>query len=115
VGPKNPSAHDSQAEPVKPGGQSHVAEALQTAELEHGGEQADDWISTRARGRDIADGSWETSGTESRNIKRDEPEVNAAQTLLESAKELAGRGREEFIGEEGSFENDACPAKSALE
>jgi hypothetical protein len=115
LGPKNPSAHDSQAEPVKPGGQSHVAEAEQTVELEHGGEQADDWISTRARGRVIADGSWETSGTEFQNIKRDEPEVKTAQTLLESAKELAGRGMEELIGVEGRDENAACPAKSALE
>jgi hypothetical protein len=115
VGPKNPSAHDSQAVPVKPGGQLHVAEAEQTVELEHGGEQPDDWISTRARGRDIAGGSWETSGTESQNIKRDEPEVKTAQTLLESAKELAGRGMEELIGEEGRFENAACPAKSASE
>jgi hypothetical protein len=93
----------------------HFAEAEQTVELEHGGEQEDDWISTRARGRVIAGGSWETSGTEFQNIKRDEPEVKAAQTLLESAKELAGRGMEELIGMEGKFENAACPAKNELE
>jgi hypothetical protein len=112
VGPKNPSAHDSQAEPAKPRGQSHIAEALQTVEPAHGGLQADDWISTRARGRDIDDGSWDTSGTEFQNIMRDElePEVKATQTLLESAKELAGRGmEEELIGMEGRFKNAGCP------
>lgn len=39
-----------------------------------------------------------------------EPEVRAIQTLLESANELAGRGREVFIGVEGRGENVACPA-----
>jgi hypothetical protein len=94
---------------VKPRGHSHFLEAEQTVELEHGGEQADDWISTRAMGRIIDGGSWETSGTESQNIMRDEPEVKAAQTLLASAKELAGRGMEELIGMEGKFENAGCP------
>jgi hypothetical protein len=40
-----------------------------------------------------------------------EPEVTAAQTLPESAKELAGRGMEELMSEvEGNCENAACPA-----
>ena len=60
---------------MKPGGHWHFLEAEQTAELEHDGEQADDCISTRERGRDISDGSWDTSGTELQNTKRDEPEV----------------------------------------
>jgi hypothetical protein len=110
VGPKNPLAHDSQAEPVKPRGHWHVAEAEQTVEPAHGGEQTDDWISTRARGRDIDDGSWDTSGTEFQNITRDEPAVKTAQTFLASAKELAGRGMEELIGVEGRLKNDGCPA-----
>lgn len=109
MGPKNPSSHDSQAEPVKPRGHAHVELAEQMVELEHGGEQVDDWISTRARGREIADGSWATSGTESQNIMRDEPVVKAAQTLLASAKELAGREMEEFIGVEGRLKNAGCP------
>ena len=111
MGPKNPSAHDSQAEPAKPRGHSHIEEALQTVEPAHGGEQVDNWISTRARGRDIDDGSWDTSGTESQNIMREEPEpeVRATQILLESAIELAGRGMEELIGTEGRFEKAGCP------
>jgi hypothetical protein len=37
------------------------------------------------------------------------PEVKAIQTLPESAKELAGRGREEFIRVEGRLENTPFP------
>ena len=37
------------------------------------------------------------------------PEVKAIQTLLESANELAGRGREVFIGVEDRCENTAFP------
>jgi hypothetical protein len=39
-----------------------------------------------------------------------EPEVRAIQTFSESAKELAGSGREVFMWVEGRGENDACPA-----
>lgn len=111
MGPKNPLSHDSQAEPAKPRGHLHVRKAEQTEEPAHGGEQADDWISTRARGRDIDDGSWDTSGTESQNTMRDElePEVKATQTFLESAKELTGTGMEELIGTEGRSKNAGCP------
>jgi hypothetical protein len=45
----------------------------------------------------------------------DEPEVKATQTLSASAIELAGRGMEELIGEEGRCENAACPAKNGFE
>jgi hypothetical protein len=112
VGPKNPLAQTSQEGPVKPGGQLHFPEVEQTAEPEHAGEQAYDWISTRARDWDAADGSWETSGTACQNIilLLFEPEVRAIQTFLESAKELAGSGREVFMWVEGRGENDACPA-----
>lgn len=42
LGPKNPWAQDSQEEPVKPVGQLHVPEEVQTPEPAHGGEQAED-------------------------------------------------------------------------
>ena len=62
---------------------------------------------------DASGGSWETSGIASQSITRllDEPEVTATQILLESTKELAGRGTEALMsGALGSCENAACPA-----
>lgn len=41
-GPKNPWAHDSHEDPVKPVGQVHVPDAEQIPAPEHGGEHAED-------------------------------------------------------------------------
>lgn len=102
---------------MKPVGQVHVAEAEQKPEPEQGGEQADDCISIRVRDSEAPGGSWEKSAIASQSIMRlvAEPDVTAAQTFLETAKELAWRGTGELTEElsvaaEGSRTNCAGPA-----
>jgi hypothetical protein len=101
-GPKNPSAHDSQEDPVNPGEHWQVPEAEQTPELEHGGEHALDWISTSVRPEALA-GSWVISGTESHMMSRlfEGPEVVATQTFEDSASERPVSEEELKLGVEG--------------
>lgn len=56
-GPKKPVAHDSHDDPVNPGAHWQVPEAEQTPEPAHGGEHADDWISTSESDPELPSGS----------------------------------------------------------
>ena len=100
---------------MKPVGQLHVPEEVQTPEPAHGGEQAEDWMSSKERDVDVPAGSCDTSGTESQRTTRlvdDDPvELTAAQTLLERAKELAVSGVDVLAaGDAASGEKPAWPA-----
>ncbi|EED78376.1 predicted protein [Postia placenta Mad-698-R] len=92
VGPKNPSAQDSHEEPVKPVGQTHLPAVEHTPAPAHGGEHAEDCISSSARGLfSVLDGSCDTSGTESQKMTRsfEEEPANDAHMLDARAKEPA--------------------------
>ena len=91
VEPKNPGEHVSQEVPLNPVGQTHCPEAEHTPAPAHGGEQADDWMSSRAEGPDALEGNCDTSGTLSQKITRslDDPVEIAAHTFEDSASEPA--------------------------
>ena len=81
---------------MKPVGQRHVPDGVQMPEPAHGGEQAEDWMSSKERDADVPAGSCDMSDTESQRtmwlVDDDPVELTAAQTLLERAKELAMSG-----------------------
>ena len=91
VEPKKPGEHVSQEVPLNPVGQAHCPEAEHTPAPAHGGEHADDWISSRADGPDALEGNCDTSGTLSQKmtLSLDDPVEIAAHTFEERAREPA--------------------------
>lgn len=113
--PKKPGEQVSQEDPVKPGAHVHVPEELQIPAPAHGGEHAEDWMSTRENEPELEDGSCLTSGIESQRIMRllPFPVLTDTQTLDERAIEPALRGVELLEpGEDDRAENDAWPEYS---
>lgn len=114
LGPKKPEAQDSQELPVNPGGQLHVPAAEQMPAPEHGGEQADDWMSSRDTPL-IAkpDGNCDKSAIESHRMSRsldEEPDATATQTLDDRTRDPAAvvvESREALL--EGSAVNVDAP------
>lgn len=113
MGPKNPLAHASHDEPVNPGAHLQVPEDKQMPEPAHGGEQAEDCMSSKERDPESPDGSWFTSGIESQMITRlfEDPEFAAIQMLDDIASDLAVSGVDVLIiGVEGRGVKLDCPA-----
>lgn len=110
VEPKKPFEQVSQEVPLKPVGQTHVPDAEHTPEPAHGGEHADDWMSSNWEMEDAPEGSCETSGTLSQKmiLSFEEPEDIAAQTLDDNASDPA-EILVLFNGVLGSCENCAWP------
>ena len=110
VGPKKPFEQVSQEVPLKPVGQTHVPDAEHTPEPAHGGEHADDWMSSSWEMEDAPEGSCDTSGTLSQKMTRslDDPDESATQTLDERAREPA-EILVLFNGVLGSWVNCAWP------
>lgn len=93
---------------MKPVAHEQVPAAVHIPEPAHGGEQAEDSMLSRRREPVFADGSWETSGTESQKTKRS---LELELTLDDKPNELAEREEEELEnGAEGSCVNPEEPA-----
>ena len=110
LGPKNPGEQVSQEVPLKPVGQMHCPEAEHTPEPEQGGEQAEDWMSSRAESPDALEGSCDTSGTlfQKMTLSLDDPVEMAAQTFEDNASE-PGDNEVLFSGVLGSCTKLASP------
>jgi hypothetical protein len=120
-GPKKPASQDSQAAPVKPGGQVQVPCGEQTPLPEQAGEHAEDWMSSRESEEAASEGgSWEMSGTLSQKTTRFEElllllpeEARATHMSVARRREPAERGVASWValmeGEVGSGENWESP------
>lgn len=110
VEPKNPGAQVSQDVPLNPGGQVHVPEAEHTPAPAHGGEHAEDWMSSSWESPDAPEGSCEASGTLSQKTRRslEEPET-AIHTFDEIASAPGEIFEVVFEGVLGSWAKVACP------
>lgn len=83
-------AHVSHDAPVNPGAQVQLlVVGEQVPADEQGGEQLDDWISSKVSGDWAPEGSWATSGTEFQRITRLLDDDTATQTFADSAIDLA--------------------------
>ncbi len=86
----------------------HVPEAEHPSELEHNGEQAEDYGSRRES--DYENGDWPASGTESQSTTRSFPISTAAQTVDDSASDAANRVVDELdVREDGRDVKAAAP------